>query len=348
MGMSVEISVVSDYIDRLIENIELVDYETLTITSQEKSHLLPKPTGKRAASLILNSDTQEPSTDTDTYHIQVPEIKNDFWVSITPEKLSDSLRKMESLMISDLKHILIALPPLTVGEALIYYSLKDLREVNREAFVHAVIEVDPLWKPDKKLDVLSFIAALLTEGLVDVIYLIPLNRLENYLSSHEIHSLRKWCMSNVPKALDFGGEHDRKSRLLQLTCFSTRSPDIFRDLAGFIEFAKFINWGTHFQARKAFLIIEGPQRFIADSEIEWASKHEGWISLASKTAASDNILNIGIAEEHTSFINDLLRECASFFLSRRDYYHDITVYAREYRILRGFEEFLQRLGGFRK
>ncbi len=343
MGLDVLAGNITDFLDRVLESIDLADYKTLMITSSTSWYPF-KPSDKKSATVLLTYSSQR--SNEDVYVITLPALSKGVWVSVTPEDLGQSFINLRSLMTSDLETVVVVNPATVEEKAATYYTMKSLRAVNSEAKILLVIGLDPEWGLLKKLNMLTLIASLIRDAVVNEVILVALNTLEKYFTSDKVWEIRKWCFSNFRDVLKGRPREGGGPRILQISCLSFEAPNVFKDLAGIIEFTKFVNWGESFRSRKSYVIAKGPKRFLGEGEFSWAAKKEGWISYEPYILGNDeNLFWIGIAEEWTSYLVNLLDEASRFFLAERKFYRDMSTYTRIYTVLKSFEGIVERLGG---
>ncbi len=284
-----------------------------------------------------------------TYIVNTPSLGNEFWVSIKTEDLGQSVVKSSSLMTNDLDTVVSVIPCNSTLMGINFITLKELKKINDGVFVTAILELDPEEKPERKLNSVTFASALIVESLANNIVIFNHSRLRRYFEASVVMEQINWCAKRlfdlIRDYVDQMGAGWKITRLLQLTCFKTNIEEIFKDLPGFVRFAKFVNWGTYFSSKSAAAYIEGPARFVDKDEIKRLVRMEGWLKHVIKTAEVEEHLGIIILEEDSTFLTDLKDECKIAARMEPKKFGTMKEYVRLFRLLSSFEEYLHQVGG---
>lgn len=343
----------SDLIDRLIESLTLVDYSDMIIFTDYDEWMVNYVDLYRTALIKLISSvvSKEKINDTRTHLINItPTIKEDIWLLIKPLDLGNSLRNLTSLMTYDLKRIIILNPLMTTYMTLTYYALSSLRAINKKASVYLLTDFNPRWKGRKKFNLLTYLLELLERSLVNYVTLTPYENILRYYSPEEVQEAKIDTYQLLLKKFDniaselVGSSTSVGDRIFVLTFFKTESPEVFKDLKGVINFAKYVNWASEFHGRHAYLYIEGPPPFARENSVEAVARAESWANYSFDLIPQKNYLKLILLESASTYTITLYKEVTGYFANLKDLYKNLASYTTVYKAMRSWKELLSSHG----
>ena len=342
-----------DLIDRLIESLTLVDYSDSIIFTDYDEWIVNYVDKYRTALIKLVSAevSKGKAKKSGTHIIDVtPTIKEDIWLLIKPPELGNSLRNLTSLMTYDLKKLVILNPLVTPYMTLTYYALSSLRAINKKAATYLLTDFNPRWKGRKKFNLLTYLMELLERSLANYVIITPYENILRYYSPEEVHEAKINAHQLLIKEFSkiaselVGKNASMEDRIFVLTYFKTESPEVFKDLKGVINFAKYVSWSAEFHGRHAYLRVEGPSPFAREDSIEAASRAEGWANYMFDLIPRTNYLQLMLLESASTYMITLYKEVTDYFAGLKDLYKDLASYTAVYKVMRSWKEILSSLG----
>ena len=328
--------------------MDLLNYTEVAIIPKEMGQFIKDLIGYSSPKnqLIINISREfssSPYTEISGYSVKmpIPESESEIWLAVGEDALLEPYSKIAALMTHDIQKLIVIVPSDDESMKLIYMLLRALRSVNTHAKVVSGLEIDPSGTSGTKLNLMSYVSALLTYSLVNSMILYNPKRLKSYLTTETFLDHMKWCARGLEKLLNqyvLGDVKYYKNTLLQLTCFRSEARDAFKDLGSFVEFSKFVNWGTHFTAREGMIYIEGPRDFIDEIEVRAASRREGWTNYVDLSKENSEVLGIVLLEEGSSLVTAMLDECKSLIRIGSDVIRSMNLYMKTFQLIRDLEE----------
>jgi len=348
MGRSVEGSKTSDALDKLIESIGIINYSYSMMASPKDLRMINELERGKSSLIVLLQEDLKPEVNypsEDVYVIKIPPPKTGFWMSLNPANVKDPLDKLRSLMTADLKAVFVLNPNTTELLYLTYLALKTLRAVNTSSkfIVFLDVETDNKDLP-YRVNFLSFVSEVLTSSPNNFIVLMPFKRIAKYFSDNDIIELQSKCFREVVRLVTSlkGASKLRASSALQLTCFKSKTADVFKNLASLVKFARFVNWGDYFKGREGYIYIEGPKKLIDENELQLLSRSEGWSRYEAFTKEDANKISLVLIEYSPTVLGNLLGECMHVMTREKSLYlyKNLQSYVAIYRSLRRLENYL--------
>jgi len=299
-----------DVLSRLFSLVDLIDYDTMIILPERYLTYVKAITHDAQSITILLSTEKRaktPGENRDIYVFSTEGLGNaTFWLDLMGRTSNHSaLAGIKSLITRDLKEVNIITRESPQDTLLVYESLNELRRINAEAKVKVLFDITG---SNGALNTATFMALALERSLLDVAAIANVGRIMAKI--HVINNLEReqelrWCLTNLKCAADKALEDG--VHVTAATCYSTSVPEIFKDLFGFIRFARFASWGMEYQSSGMYGVIEGPSYIVNDDQLRELSRKEGWEYEHVELRESKEKLRIAALDVNAQVLREFLQ-----------------------------------------
>ncbi|MFN3267936.1 MAG: hypothetical protein ACK416_01605 [Zestosphaera sp.] len=211
--------------------------------------------------------------------------KYSVWVSYLIENFSQEVTFEESVLSSlvteDVGELFLLIR-VQARELAIAYKILDVFKSLKGGVgrTEALIVIDGELTLISRFNLVTFLAKILKERLVNRVSLLRIDRFYKYLSSQEVEELLRWALRLYSEYL--GREilltDTREMRHLYfISLLSLEEASLLiRNLAGASQLAKFLTWGTTFTGSMGYAYLEGNAELLNQINIDDMVRVCGW------------------------------------------------------------------------
>ncbi|MEO3993646.1 MAG: hypothetical protein QN229_05045 [Desulfurococcaceae archaeon TW002] len=279
--------------------------------------------------------------------------KYSVWVSYLREKVPQEVtfgeRVLSSLITEDVEELFLLSGVQAWELAVAYKTLEVFKSLKGSVGrAEALIVIDSELTLINRFNLVTFLAKILNERLVNRVSLLRIDRFYKYLSSQEVEELLRWALRLYSEYLGREilltdtreiGQHLYFMSLLSLEGASL----LIKNLAGASQLAKFLTWGTTFTGSMGYAYLEGNAELLNQININDMVRACGWRVhkiFIPKTVTEDYI-RIFISESSDDLMMRLSREIWDVLSILSEEEKDFRVLI----LMKSTEEFLSTIGG---
>lgn len=227
--------------------------------------------------------------------------KYSMWVSYlkegVPREATLEENVLSSLITEDVEELLLISRVQAKELSVAYKTLEVFKSLKSGAGrAEALIVVDGELTLINRFNLVTFLAKVLKERLVNRVSLLRIDRFYKYLSAQEVEELLRWALrlysENLGKEILLTDTREMR-HLYFISLLSLEEASLLiKNLAGASQLAKFLTWGTAFTGSMGYAYLEGNAELLNQVNINEMVKVCGWAvykTFTPKTTTEDYV-----------------------------------------------------------
>ncbi|MGC8975150.1 MAG: hypothetical protein ACP5KB_03015 [Thermoprotei archaeon] len=263
-----------------------------------------------------------PSKDLYKYSVWVSYLRKEI-----PQKTSFEEDVLSSLITGDVEELFLLSGIQARELSIAYRALEIFKSIKGSVGrAEALLVIDGELTLINRFNLITFLAKVLKERLINRVSLLRIDRFYKYLGSRKTEELLRWALrlysENLGKEILL-----TSTREMGLLCFLSllsleEASLLIKGLAGASQLAKFLTWGTTFTGTMGYAYLEGNKELLNPVNVSDVVKACGWTvykTFTTKTTTEDYV-RIFISESSDELIMKLSKDIwdASSILSEEE------------------------------
>lgn len=240
------------------------------------------------------------------------------WVSYLREEIPREVvfeeSTLSSLITEDVEELFLVSRIQAKELSIAYKTLEVFRSLKGGGRAEALIVLDGELTLINRFNLVTFLAKVLKERLVNRVSLLRIDRFYKYLRIQEVEELLKWALrlysENLGKEiLPLNTREMRHLYFISLLNLEEASL-LIKSLAGASQLAKFLTWGTTFTGSIGYAYLEGNAELLNQVNVNDMVKVCGWAAykIFTPKTSSEDYLRILIGESSDDLMMKLSKD----------------------------------------
>ncbi|MEM4428044.1 MAG: hypothetical protein QW036_04765 [Zestosphaera sp.] len=308
-------------------SLDFIDHNKLAVimAPQLIEHILSEALVSRGYLIIRIKEGSEKSLEffkPNSYVLSRPSedsYKYSMWVSYLKEGVSQEGTFEESVLPSliteDVEELFLVSRVQAKELSVAYKTLEVFRSLKSSASrAEALIVIDRELTLINRFNLVTFLAKVLKERLVNRVSVLRIDRFYRYLSPQGVEELLRWGLrlysDNLGKEILLTDTREMRHLYFVSLLSLEEASLLIKDLAGASQLAKFLTWGTIFAGSMGYAYLEGNAELLNQVNINEMVKVCGWAvykTFTPKTTIEDYV-RIFISESSDDLIIKLSKD----------------------------------------